>query len=85
MRENVRRGLRRALPKRWRPALRRGFCGLQDGLERLAGRRNPLLPPTSLVIERSIGVGDFERIGREFLAHFVELCSLRPDERVLEV
>ncbi len=85
MREPIKRGLRRCLPKRLRPVLRRGFYGLQDGLERLTGRRNPLLPPTSLVIERSIGIGDFERIGREFLAHFVELCSLRPDERVLEV
>ncbi len=85
MRESIQRGLKRCLPKRWRPALRRGYYGLQDGLERLAGRRNPLLPPTSLVIEHSIGIGDFERIGGEFLAHFVELCSLRPDERVLEV
>ena len=85
MGESLERGLKRCLPKRLRPAHRRGFYGLQGGLERLAGRQNPLLPPTSLVIERSIGIGDFERIGREFLAHFVDLCSMRPDERVLDV
>ena len=31
-----------------------------------------------------VGAGDFAQVGEEFLGHLVELCGLRPGERVLD-
>jgi SAM-dependent methyltransferase len=42
-----------------------------------------LVPPADLVT--FVGHGDYQRIGREFLDHFVRLGGLRPGERVLDV
>jgi SAM-dependent methyltransferase len=47
-------------------------------------RRNKFLPapPAELTF---CGDGDFRAIGAEFLAHFVRLGDLRPDDRVLDI
>ena len=54
-----------------------------DGLEVLAGRRDPMTPPNWRF--RYIGGGDFRGVGDEFLRHFVELGGLVPKSRVLDV
>ena len=46
------------------------------------GRRDRLTPPRRLEF---VGHSDFAATGDEFLAHFVELGGLQPDERVLDV
>ena len=53
-----------------------------DLIDALLGRRNPRLPPRRL---RFVGGGDFEAVGEEFLRHFVELCGLPRNARVLDV
>jgi SAM-dependent methyltransferase len=47
-----------------------------------AARGKLHLPPRSL---RDVGGGDFEATGEEFLGYFVELGSLKPAERVLDI
>ncbi len=63
-----------------------GALDAVDAVGRVARRRTragaPLRPP-----RRLLG-GDydyFERVGEEFLGHFVELGGLKPDDRVLDV
>jgi SAM-dependent methyltransferase len=46
-------------------------------------RRPALTPPKRLQIE--FGGGDYREIGSEFFSHLRELCSLRPDDRVLDI
>jgi len=41
-----------------------------------------LMPPRRLSF---VGRGDFERTGREYLSHFVELGGLQPGDRVLDM
>jgi len=45
-------------------------------------RHDPLIPPPWL---HNIGGGNFREVGMEFLGHFIELCGLKPTERVLDV
>jgi SAM-dependent methyltransferase len=47
------------------------------------GRRDRLTPPRRLIA--AVGGGDFEKVGRELLALFVELGKLRPSDRILDV
>lgn len=53
-----------------------------DTFDRLAGRRDALTPPKSLMF---IGGGDFKRSGERFKGFFIELGHLRPEDRVLDV
>jgi SAM-dependent methyltransferase len=53
-----------------------------DVRDRVAGRRDPLVPPRRLDF---VGHSDFAGTGAEFLGHFVKLGGLRPDDRVLDV
>lgn len=49
------------------------------------GRRgggDGLMPPRRLSF---VGRGDFERTGREYLSHFIELGGLQPGDRVLDM
>ena len=63
--------LKKLVPKILRPLL----------FDRPASR-NDMIPPKSLSF---VGKGDFEKIGREFRQHFIELAGLRPEHRVLDV
>lgn len=72
---------RRLLPRR----LRRGAVSLANtALDAAAWLRHPsrLNPPRRLV---AVGPGNFHKIGAEYLAYFVDLCGLKPAEKVLEV
>src|SRR5512134_1058949 len=53
-----------------------------DVIDLWSGRRDPLAPPRSKVFT---GGGDFKEIGETFLGYFIQLCDLKPHQRVLEV
>jgi SAM-dependent methyltransferase len=53
-----------------------------DLVDVVAGRGDPFAPPRRLLGD---DYSEFERIGEEFLGHFVELGGLRPDHRVLDI
>ncbi len=59
------------------------YYSLSDSMHSLLGRGNPLLPPPELI--ESIGGGDFDAIGQEFLGHFTRVGGLRADDRVLDI
>ncbi len=51
----------------------------------MRGRRDPLVPPRRLLFDGPRDPAAFLENGREFLRHYVDLCSLRRDESVLDV
>ncbi len=55
---------------------------VQDAVDLVARRRDPLIPPRRL---RFVGEGDFAAVGDEYLRHLITLGKLGPDERVLDV
>lgn len=80
------------IPGPLRPSLRRVYVFLRSGLDiatdfigrivdRLTGRER-MVPPRSMIF---VGDGEFEKVGREFAGYFIDLASLRPNDRVLDV
>jgi ubiquinone/menaquinone biosynthesis C-methylase UbiE len=63
--------------------VREVYHTLLDNFELLVGKRDKFTPPKRLV--ENIGGGDFNRIGAEFMRHFLELGELKPDAYVLDV
>jgi SAM-dependent methyltransferase len=55
---------------------------LSEMVERLAKDASLPRPPAAL---QFCGDGDFAAIGAEFLGHFIDLGSLKPQERVLDI
>ena len=53
-----------------------------DAVDRVRGRREPLVPPRRL---NFVGPGDFVAVGDEFMRHFTELGGLKPGDRVLDI
>lgn len=49
------------------------------------GRHAELVPPVELMHDGPQSYKDFKQNGAEFFRHYVKLCGLRPDERVLDV
>jgi glycosyltransferase involved in cell wall biosynthesis/SAM-dependent methyltransferase/predicted O-methyltransferase YrrM len=49
------------------------------------GCADPLVPPNSLHTVGSVGLADYVAVGEEFFRYFVDLCQLKPDDRVLDV
>ncbi len=78
VRMNRMRGLRGAfcLPGRW------AWNVWLDLRDRLAGRRNPLVPSRN---RNFVGAGDYELVAQHFFELFRELGGLRPDDRVLDI
>ncbi len=64
------------------PVLRRIYYLPVNLWEWLQGKRKGLRPPRSKIF---VGDGNFEIIGQEFLNYFIELCHLKPTDKVLEV
>jgi SAM-dependent methyltransferase len=64
------------------PLLRRIYYFPRDCMELFSRKKGRLRPLRSLI---SVGDGNFEQIGREYLDYFIKLGELRPDERVLEI
>ncbi len=61
---------------------RRAAATALDAAGAVTRRRDPLAPPRRLL---SDDYSEFERIGNEFLGHFVELGGLQPGHRVLDI
>ncbi len=75
--------IKRTTP-RW--TKRRGaflYGHLVDFYLSLRGRQRESTPPYDMRL--FVGGDDFNTTGREFLGHFRNLCTLTPDERVLDV
>jgi len=75
IRKSIPLGLRRPLRRLWLRAL---------------GRLNDALSPKEKMVpwkvySRTIGGGDFERVGVRYLQRFVEIGELKPNDRVLDV
>lgn len=70
-----------------RPVLARGWRTLHHRYQtiRLFGRDARLVPPLEMMHDGPGGYGEFKANGREFFRHYVELCGLRPDERMLDI
>ncbi len=61
--------------------IRAAVFDVQDGLDWVLGRRNPLVPPRKLVH----GIGSSLDVGETYLRYFRELAGLEPTEAVLDV
>ena len=66
-----------------RSALRNFVYFVMDFVDLLLGRRDMLTPPRRLAL--LAGGGDSQKIGEEFLRYFIELGSLKPNEKVLDI
>ena len=64
-------------------ALRNIVYFAMDSVDLLLGRRDMLTPPRRLAL--LAGGGDSQKIGEEFLRYFIELGSLKPNEKVLDI
>jgi SAM-dependent methyltransferase len=60
---------------------------LPERLERirLFGRDESLIPPIALMHDGPATYREFRDNGREFLRHYIELCGLKPSDRVLDI
>ncbi len=65
----------------YRPPVRKVLFLPADLLDLVRGRRRAGIPPRSIAF---VGGGDFAAIGEEFFRYFVDLCGLRPTDRVLD-
>src|SRR5437867_12941654 len=72
----------RLIPFRLRTPLRGLYHSLKYSVGVRVGGRDPLIPPDSL---HSVGSPDYVAVGEEFFRYFIDLCELKPDDRVLDV
>jgi SAM-dependent methyltransferase len=70
------------LPRPLVRSVRDSYLFVLDLKDSIQGRRDDLVPPRSL---HYVGGGDFRRIGQQHLNQFIDLCTLRPDETVLDI
>jgi len=59
------------------------FNSTTIGHKKFVLKKMEMLPPKRL--RELVGIGDFKSTGKEFLNHFIKLCNLNRNERVLEV
>jgi SAM-dependent methyltransferase len=76
------RRIKKMVPLPVRRYLRRGWL-VAGSLNDMLMRRDRMVPWKQYAL--SVGGGDFEEVGREYLEHFQNLASLKPDEDVLDV
>jgi SAM-dependent methyltransferase len=56
-----------------------------DTIDLLLGRRDSLTPPTRLIFDGPQDILTFKKNGEEFLRYYIELCDLKPNEKILDV
>lgn len=49
------------------------------------GRHAAMVPPVALMHDGPQSYKEFKQNGREFLRYYIQLCGLRPDEKILDV
>lgn len=64
-------------------ALKSVIYFFMDSFDLVLGRRNESTPPRR--IRSDVGDGDFKAIGNEYLKIFIDICNLKPNEKVLDV
>ena len=73
----LKRLVKRVLPRPLLHEIRRYVLyGFEDVVDRLAGRREDMVPPKRMIY---IGTFDFKKVGDEFMAYFRDLGRLSPD------
>ena len=80
----AKRGHRGPVPMRVQSLVSRVRDLAQEGLDRLLGRTDPLIPPARLMF---VGGSrrDFHALGDKWVQTFIRLAQLKPHERVLDV
>lgn len=58
---------------------------IRDSIDLLLGRRDSLTPPTRLMFDGPKDFLTFKKNGEEFLQYYIELCDLKPNEKILDV
>lgn len=77
------RPLARLVPYRYRPFLKEKYFDFMLGVDGLLGREYGVVPPVRM---NFVGTRhDFLEVGQEFFGYFKNLCSLNPDDRVLDI
>ena len=56
-----------------------------DATDVLFGRRDPLIPPRRLMFDGPRDIQTFKKNGEEFLRYYINLCNLKPNEKILDV
>ena len=79
--------LRKLVPQRFRPTLRRAWNGLNHRYQtrKLFGRDAEFIPPVHLMHDGPGTYLDFKENGDQFFRHYVELCGLQPDDEMLDL
>jgi glycosyltransferase involved in cell wall biosynthesis/SAM-dependent methyltransferase len=78
--------VKKFVPKSIMPAIRYIIYFPTDTIDLLLGRRDSLTPPTRLMmLDGSRDALDFKKNGERFLRYFIELCDLKPNEKILDV
>ncbi|MGH9365919.1 MAG: class I SAM-dependent methyltransferase [Thermoanaerobaculia bacterium] len=70
------------IPPSAKPLVRRLLYMPSDALDRLLGRRPPLVPPRGL---SDVGAGDFVKVGQQLLGLLRDCAGLVPSSSVLDV
>ena len=73
------------IPRPILPVVRYIYYFPRDTIDLLLGRRDSLTPPTRLMFVGSRDVLVFKKDGEMFLRFFIELCDLKPNEKILDV
>lgn len=78
--------IKRLVPRVIRAPLRRALGRAQDQYWLASfGRAASLVPPVQLMHDGPRSYKEFKQNGSEFLRHYIQLCGLQPDERMLDV
>jgi SAM-dependent methyltransferase len=72
----------KSLPRPFIRGMRKLYLKTLDLSDRFRNRNTGLTPPRAL---HFVGGGDFHHIGESFLGHFIKVCGLQPNERVLDI
>lgn len=68
-------------------SIKENIKDIRDTLQRrrLFGRNAVLVPPKKLMFDGPVDYYIFKQNGEEYLKFYIELCDLKPDEKVLDV
>ena len=77
--------LAKLMPKPLDPVINEAVLFAKDTLDTLLQRRPALVPPRRMMFDGPQDPTLFIENGQEFLRYYVDLCSLKPDARMLDV
>ena len=83
MKNIIKNNLKKLFPRQLRSIIRYIVYFPVDIIYLLLGWRDPLIPPMRLIGLK--GFLAFKKNGEEFLRYYIELCELKPSEKILDV